>query len=34
MQNVKRILIVDDNEQIREIIGEMLQSFEYEHEIA
>ncbi len=34
MQRLKRILIVDDNEQIREIIGEMLESFGYEYEMA
>ena len=34
MQNVKRILIVDDDDEIREIIGEMLQSFGYEYEMA
>ncbi len=34
MQQTKRILIVDDNEQIREIIGEMLRSFGYEYEMA
>ena len=34
MQNVNRILIVNDDGQIREIIGEMLKSFGYEYEMA